>query len=68
MQEGEREIPRTNAEDLSEENPVAVPYSTGSGEPEPEFVGQQPNRFPPPAESNMQPEPERDLNTRRRHR
>ena len=39
MQEGEREIPRTNAEDLSEENPVAVPYSTGYGEPEPEFGG-----------------------------
>ena len=39
MQEEEREIPRTNAEDLSEENPVAVPYSTGYGEPEPEFGG-----------------------------
>ncbi|MEZ4617562.1 MAG: 2,3-bisphosphoglycerate-independent phosphoglycerate mutase [Caldilineaceae bacterium] len=37
---------RTNAETRAHEEKTGVPYSTGYGEPEPEFVGRQPNRYP----------------------
>lgn len=47
MQPGKEEKPiRTNAEALTDSDPNAVPDSTGYGVPEPEFVEQQPNRFP----------------------
>lgn len=31
----------------------ALPYSTGYGEPEPEFVGRQPNRYPPRTDTDV---------------
>ncbi|MEZ4864875.1 MAG: 2,3-bisphosphoglycerate-independent phosphoglycerate mutase [Caldilineaceae bacterium] len=47
MQTEEQAKPvRTNAEDATVGDRAGVPYSTGYGVPEPEYVGQQPNRFP----------------------
>ncbi|HRW05059.1 MAG TPA: 2,3-bisphosphoglycerate-independent phosphoglycerate mutase [Caldilineaceae bacterium] len=42
----EQKPTRTNAEQAAAEDRTAVPYSTDYGEPEPEFVGRQPNRYP----------------------
>lgn len=59
MQPEHKERPiRTNAQAASDDDRTAVPQSTGYGEPEPEFIGQQPNRFAgatePPDKPNAQ--------------
>ncbi len=59
MQEEDRKPARTNAQEEAEENPHAVPYSTGYGVPEPEYVQMQPNRFPPGAEVDNLPDTDR---------